>query len=265
MKTLAAVDSSENAPAVLQAARSLAALLATEIEAVHVAERTDGVPQAIAACAGVSLRTSRGDPTAGILDALDEDAAVMAVIGTGVERFAPAGVGHVARNVITSARKPIVLVPPEAVGFDPTGPVKVIVPLDGAPATARGLRVVLRRLADRDTEIVAMHVFNRTSAPEYWDHFYYDFPAWHARFRRDNFQWPAARLEVGRGSVVAEILRLAEAEHAGLIGVGWSQVFGPGRAAVVTELLRSTKVPVLLVPADVAAEMPAPILLEQAA
>lgn len=265
MKTLAAIDSSSSAPAVLETARSLAALLATEVEAVHVYERGDHSPDSMASTAGVSLRTSLGDPTAGILNALGDDEVVMAVIGTGGARAGRSTVGHVARRVMTSTSKPIVLVPPDSVGLDPTGPVKVIVPLDGAPATARGLRAVLDRLAEHDMEIVAMHVFIATNAPQYWDHFYYDFPAWHERFRQDNCRSPSVRLEVGRGSVVAEVLRLARAEGAGLIAVAWSQDLAPGHAPVVTELLRSTTVPVLLVPVDMAAAWPASLLLAHAA
>ena len=265
MKTLAAIDTSGSAPGVLETARILAALLATEVEAVHVYERGDQSANAMASTAGVSLRTSLEDPTAGVLKALGDDDVGMAVIGTGGAGAGRSAVGHVARRVMTSTSKPIVLVPPDSVGLDSTGPVKVIVPLDGAPATAGGLRAVLDRLAEHDMEIVAMHVFNATHAPQYWDHFYYDFPAWHERFRHDNCGSPSVRLEVGRGSVVAEVLRLAEVEGAGLIAVAWSQDLTPGHAAVVTELLRSTTVPVLLVPADLAAAMHSSLLLEHAA
>lgn len=265
MKTLAAIDSSGSAPGVLQTARSVAALLATEVEAVHVSEGGEQSPAAMAATAGVALRTSLGDPTAGILKAVRDDNVVMAVIGTGDVGAGRSAVGHVARSVMMSASKPIVLVPPDSVGLEAIGPVKVIVPLDGASATASGLRAVLDRLAEHDMEIVAIHVFNETNAPQYWDHFYYDFPAWHERFRRDNCGSPSARLEVGRGSVVGEVVRLADAEGAGLIAIAWSQDLAPGHALVVTELLRSTRVPVLLVPVDMAAARPAPLLLEHAA
>jgi len=265
MKTLAAIDSSDSAPGVLETARSLAALLATEVEAVHVYERGGQAPTAMASAARVTVRTSLGDPTAGILEAIGDDSVVMAVIGTGGVGAGRAAAGHVARRVMTSTSKPVVLVPPDSVGLDPAGPVKVIVPLDGASATTGGLRAVLDRLAEHDMEIVAMHVLNAANAPKYWDHFYYDFPAWHERFRQDNCRSPSVRLEVGRGSVVAEVLRLAKAEGAGLIAVAWSQDLGPGHAPVVTELLRSTRVPVLLVPVDMAAARPAPLLLEHAA
>ena len=265
MKTLAAIDSSGSAPGVLQTAHSLAALLATEVEAVHVYEHGEQSPAAMAATAGVPLRTSLGDPTAGILEAVGDDDVVMAVMGTGGVGAGRSAVGHVARSVMTCTSKAIVLVPPDSVGLDATGPVKVIVPLDGASATARGLRAVLNRFAEHDMEIVAMHVFNAANDPQYWDHFYYDFPAWHERFRRDNCGSPSARLEVGRGSVVGEVLRLAEAEEARLIAVAWSQNLAPGHALLVTELLRLTSVPVLLVPVDMAVPWPTPLLLEHAA
>lgn len=244
MKTLAAIDSSGSAAGVLETARSLAALLATEDEAVHVC--------------------TLGDPTGGILKALDDDV-VVAVIGTGGEGGDRPALGPVARTVMTSTSKPVVLVPPSAVPFDSTRPVKIVVPLDGSPATARGLRDVLDRLADRDAEIVAVHVFNATNAPRYWDHFYYDFPSWHERFRQDNCPLPSARLEVAQGSVAEEVLRVAEAERARLIAVAWFQVLAPGRAPVVTQLLRSARVPVLLVPVDTAAPSPEHLFRGQAA
>lgn len=219
----------------------------------------------MASTAGVSLRTSLGDPTCGILKALGDEEVLMAVIGTGGARAGRSSVGHVAGRVMTSTCKPVVLVPPDSEGLHSTDPVKVIVPLDGAPATAKGLRAVLGRFAAHGMEIVATHVFNATNAPQYWDHFYYDFPAWHERFRLDNCGSASARIEVGRGSVAAEVLRLVEAERAGLIAVAWSQDLAPGHAPVVTELLRSTSVPVLLVPRDTAAAPAAPHLLEHAA
>lgn len=265
MKTIAAIDSSRSASEVLATARGLAALLTTEVEAVSVPEDGDRPPSATAAAADVLLRTSLGDPTAGILNALSDDDVVIGVIGTGGEGAGRSNVGHVARGVMTSTSKPIVLVPPDAVGLDSRGPVKVIVPLDGTPETAGGLRAVLDRLAEHHLEIVPMHVFNAANAPQYWDHFYYDFPAWHERFRQDNFGPLSARLEVRRGPVVAEVLRLAEAEGAGLIAVAWSQTLAPGHALVVIELVRSTKVPVLLVPADMAATLPAPNIMDHAA
>ena len=165
MKTLAAIDSSGSALQVLETARSLAALLATEVGAVHVYEGGEQSPAAMAAAAGVTLRTSLGDPTAGILKAVGDDNVVMAVLGTGGPGADRSAVGHVTRRIMTSTSKPIVLVPSDSVGLDPAGPVKVLVPLDGASATAGGWRAVLDRLAEHDMEIVAMHVFNATNAP----------------------------------------------------------------------------------------------------
>lgn len=254
MKTVAAVDSGGSAHDVLETARRLATLLVTDVEAVHVHEDGRRSPLAEAAAAGVRLHTSSGEPASGILEALNHDDVLMAVLGKGGDEQRGSAVGSVARGVMTHASKPIVLVPRNPKVFQATGvPEKVIVTFDGAPTAAKAWRDLLDRPTEHDVDIVERHVMNSVNAPQYWDRFYYDYPAWYERLRQRS------------RSVVSDVLRLADAEKASLIAVAWSEVFDPGRARCLTELLRSTRLPVVVVPARVAATPDAPLVLAGAA
>ena len=264
MKIFTAIHNSDSSRGVLQTAGALARLLGVDVETVTIPEDDPASATRVAEASGLPLRVLIGAPAAAIIEALGQDEVIMAVVGAGTARTGGHPVGHVTREVTTRASKPVVVVPPSLMLPKPDVPVKVVVPLDGNAAPPDALREVLGRLGRRGADVVALHVFNAANTPTYWDHFYYDFPAWGKEFLRRNCFSRDTRLEVGRGSVVTEILNLAAAEKATLIGVAWSQDLSPGRAAIVSGILSSSRIPVLLVPVAKALPLPADLILAPA-
>lgn len=267
MKIFAAIHNSDSSRGVLQTAGALARLLGVDVKTVTIPEDDSASATRVAEASGLPLRVLIGAPAAAIIEALGQDEVIMAVVGAGTARTGGHPVGHVTREVTTLASKPVVVVPPSLMLPKPDVPVKVVVPLDGDAAPPDALREILGRLGRRGADVVALHVVNAANAanaPTYWDHFYYDYPAWHKEFLRRNCLSRDTRLEVGRGSVVTEILNLAAAEQATLIAVAWSQDLSPGRAAIVSGILSSSRIPVLLVPVAKALPLPPDLILAPA-
>ena len=267
MKIFAAIHNSDSSRGVLQTAGALARLLGVDVKTVTIPEDDSASATRVAEASGLPLRVLIGAPAAAIIEALGQDEVIMAVVGAGTARTGGHPVGHVTREVTTRASKPVVVVPPSLMLPKPDVPVKVVVPLDGDAAPPDALREILGRLGRRGADVVALHVVNAANAdnaPTYWDHFYYDFPAWGKEFLRRNCLSRDTRLEVGRDSVVTEILNLAAAEQATLIAVAWSQDLSPGRAAIVSGILSSSRIPVLLVPVAKTPPLPPDLILAPA-
>ena len=266
MKIFTAIHNSDSSRGVLQTAGALARLLGVDVKTVTIPEDDSASATRVAEASGLPLRVLIGAPAAAIIEALGQDEVIMAVVGAGTARTGGHPVGHVTREVTTRASKPVVVVPPSLMLPKPDVPVKVVVPLDGNAAPPDALREMLGRLGRRGADVVALHVVNAANAanaanaPTYWDHFYYDYPAWHKEFLRRNCLSRDTRLEVGRDSVVTEILNLAAAEQATLIAVAWSQDLSPGRAAIVSGILSSSRIPVLLVPVAKPLPLPADLI-----
>lgn len=259
MKILAAIDSRPSSRRVLVVARTLASMPAVDVEALHVHTRESDARCAasLAEALGMPLRVLVGNPSSAILQVLDDDDAVMVVVGTGGPRGLGDPVGPVSRDVVVHAAKPVVVVPSEPIVAKaelPATPAtaKVVVPLDGDDATAGALSEMLDRLAEPGMEVLAVHVGTATISPRYWDHFYYDFPAWHGRIWQSGCRSATRPLQLRHGAVVPEVVSFAISEGATLIAVAWSQDVSPGHAAVVKGLLSSTSVPVVLVPVTAA-------------
>lgn len=244
---IAAIDGSATSSAVLQAARTMAASRHANVEALNVLGG-DAEGAAVAASGlGVQLRIAEGDPTKAIVDAVDRDEVVMAVLGGGARRGGRPLAGHVTQGVIQKVTKPVVVVPPELALPGTGAPLKVLVSLDGTDATSRAVDDAIRFVGD--AEFVGLHVFPRGASPPYWDHYYYDYPLWCREFLDCFCNGAAVRVEARQGDAVAQILDVAIAEEAGLIALAWCRDLSPGRAAVVTGVLSLTRIPVLVFPA----------------
>ena len=245
MELLAAIDDTRLSAGVLDTAVRIAALLSVDIEAVTVYGEDAASAARMAGEARVPLRLLFGDPATAVLRALDEDDVVLATLGAGRAY----GAGLVTRGVITQSTKPVVVVPRHARPWTASGAARVVAPLDGAEATTSALVRHLRVFADRGAEVIALHVFNGGNAPRYWDHPYYDALAWQQEFLRRRGPVPGCRLQVALGSVVRATVDLAVREQAVLIAVAWAQDLSSGHGRIVNDLLRSSPVPVLLLPA----------------
>lgn len=249
MEVLAAIDGSPYSRDVLAVARRLSDVLGARVTAVHVHGEHGREAATAAGRAGVPFRLLAGDAATAILDAAETGDAVLTVLGAGGTDHGPAPVGRVTRQVITRAARDLVVVPPSPLAAGRGAPLTIVVPLDGDDATSTALRESLRPFVGVGARVVALHVFNATNAPHYWDRFYYDYLAWQQTFRSPDAPVPPGRLTVGRGSVATAAVDLAVREQATLIAVVWSQHVSPGRAEVVSDLLATAPVPILLVPA----------------
>jgi nucleotide-binding universal stress UspA family protein len=252
---LACIDASAAARPVLQTAMALSQTLALPVVALHV-RQDDVEPQQFADAAGVQLRVATGAPIDTITAAVAEDEVALGVLGV---RRLPGGrrpAGHTALAVARWAVKPLVAVPPVPRDPPPVGLHRVLVPLDGTPTAAQAVQQATRRFAGSGVEIVALHVFDATTVPRFWDRPQYDHDAWGEEFLARWCPTPGARLELRAGRPGGHVLDVAAAAGADMIALGWSQDLAPDRAAVVREVLTRTDIPVMLLPCA-RAEQPA--------
>lgn len=96
--------------------------------------------------------------------------------------------------------------------------------------------------------MAAVHVFQRASAPRFWDQTGHAPRSWSTEFLSRWSVEPDADLHLRSGDIAGSILHVAAREHADLIVVAWSQELASGHARVVHELLDRAEIPVLLTP-----------------
>lgn len=246
---LAAIDDSAAARCVLSAAGNLAALFDADVEALHVVEEPPrATAAAAAAAAGVVFRETAGDAVDRIVEESKAPGVIAIVVGCRSLEAGPA-VGHVAIEVVKAVDKPVLAVPPSVPEPHPVQ--RILVPLDGTGATTSALREVLEEVHhDNGPELVAVHVFEPDSLPRFGDQLTHEVEAWSEEFldRYSPVGPGRLRLEL-RVGMPADVLRsVAEEVGADLVAVGWARDLSAGRASIVRALLRSSPVPVLLLP-----------------
>src|SRR6266545_6957066 len=178
MRILAAIDNNEAARAVLETAVEVGRLLGASVEAVHVKENGNETAQALAEEFGVPLRLLSMAAITTIIDALDADDVMLAVIGA---RGLPGGAkpaGHIALAIVERATKPVVVVPPEASGPRPGGLRRVLVPVTAHAATADATARALRLLGRSGVVVETVHVFERETTPLFLDRGERDLELW---------------------------------------------------------------------------------------
>lgn len=247
-KLIAALDNTPAAAVVLDTADNLARLFAAELEAVHVGEDGDGIARAATAAAGLELRPLRGDTVPALVDAASADDVAALVVGT--RRLPTNGrpLGSTALEVITSLRKPVVVVPPDTT---PRGVVRrVLLPLQGTIMTSLAPKGIIELAHDAEIELVVLHVQDATTLPAFTDQPQHQARAWADEFLARYCPWGVGdvRTELRVGEPEKEILAVAEEMEAHLIALGWSQELDFGRAPVVRGVLERGRIPVLLVP-----------------
>ena len=248
-RVIAAIDSSAAARPVLAVAARVAELLGAELEALHVADG-DEAARVQAEAVGLRLRIVPGPTVSSLVAAARPREVVAMVLGA---RGTPAGrrpAGRTALEVITSLRKPLVVVPPEDAR---RGPVRrLLVPLDGTATTAAALRGTIEFARGCELDVVVLHVHDESTLPPFDDHAEHETRSWASEFLRRHCPGPPEelRLELRVGMPHDHIVRVAREADVDLIALGWAQDLSPGRAAVVRETLAKSSVPVLLVPVD---------------
>jgi nucleotide-binding universal stress UspA family protein len=245
-KVIAAIDNSAAARPVLEVTSALARVLDATAEAVHVREDGDVTPRAESEGAGMLLRIVSG-PVGKALGQVAYEPDVAALV-MGIRRT-PGGarpVGSVAKEVITSVPRPVVLVPPGC-----PVPYKidcVLVPLAGDPASTAWLGTTIQLIQARDIEVIVLHVDAEDSLPAFTDQPQHETDTWAREFvaRYVPFPQNAVRLELRVGEPSEEVLTVARESQADMIALGWAQDLSSQRARVVRSVLKRSSVPVLL-------------------
>jgi nucleotide-binding universal stress UspA family protein len=185
--------------------------------------------------------------------ALIEEAAPEDVVGLVLgARAMPGGrrpAGHTALDVIVTIDKPVAIVPPDAMvpaAFD-----RVLVPLDDSSESSGAVAELIRLACRGDLDVLILHVLDAASVPLFEDQPQYEMEAWIQEFLARHCPTRTARAEVRVGVPGQEIMTAALEAGSDLIALGWSQQLAPRRAAVVTEVLEHSKVPVLLLPTSI--------------
>lgn len=243
---VAALEDDSTAPGVAGAAVALGRLFAAEVELLNVREHgRSATAEAAAAAAGLTLSTLAGDPYAVLSAAAAREDVVALIVaaGDGAHRLA-----ETTRALITSVSKPVVVVPG---GYGAAGGIaRVLVPLDGTPASAAALSEIVEMAAEAEVEIVLVHVLDAANLPAFGDQLAHEVRVWSDAFISRNAPSARnARLELRVGEPAAGIEEALAESHADLVALGWSRELTEGRAAVVSELLVAAGVPVLLTPA----------------
>lgn len=246
MTVLAAIDETAAARGVLATARAVAGLLGTRVRAVHVREDGAAAARAAAAAARMPL-TIAEPPVAAALRAQGSADDVQAVVaGLRNRPEGPLPAGHIALDLVTSLRKPVVVVPP--VADLPARITRILVPLDGTRAAADALRGTLDVAHRGGVDVVVLHVHPVGALPAVEEQPHHELEAWRREFIARSPARADARLELRVGVPAEQIAGAAATLDVDLLALGWSRRLDPGHAAVVQAALASTGVPLLLVP-----------------
>ncbi len=246
MKTvLACVDDSAAARPVLALARALAPLFDAEVAAVHVDEAGETAREAARAF-DVRIRTLHGDVVETLAHAVGGEDVAVVVIGARARPKGARPVGHVALEVADRADAPVLVVPPES--KVPAQVHRVLVAMEGTPASARSLKRTVALAAGADIDLVVLHVDDERSIPSFSDQVQHETESYAREFlARYAPGLPQARLELRVGMPGEEILRASDAIDPDVLVIGRRQHAEPGPSPVVREVLEHSHRPVLLV------------------
>ncbi len=243
---LVCLDGTDSCPTTLAAGQRLAELLGSRsVRALHVYE-TDERVRNVVQLVGGPIQLHPGPPSRAILrEAMGESVSAVVI---GSRANAAAGpFGEVAGSLITVAPKPVLVIPRTYGG--PMGFQRVLVPLDRSRSTSRGAEELVKRLKESGALVVALHVFDADSVPQFWDRPEYEGEHWGAQFLEHHGVSRDADLRLTSAAASApEVLATAKKEQSELILLAWGQVLAPGRAEIVRQVLAEAPVPVLLVP-----------------
>jgi len=245
---LAAIDDSAVARPVLRSAVTMARTLGAEPHAMHVREAGHDDAPTMAREADVTFEVVEGDPVDRILEASAAPDAEMLVIGSRGEREGRRPSGHVARAVMAQVHKPLLVVPPEALLL-PEGFRHALVPLEGSAATSDAVIEHLRAFGRAGVELTAVHVFDSSRVPRFWDQSGHAEESWGTEFLARWCEQPQVRLHLRTGDVAGAVLDVGVLQDVDLILLGWGQDMSGDRARVVRDILSHAHVPLLLVPA----------------
>jgi nucleotide-binding universal stress UspA family protein len=231
---------------VLETAIPFGRLTGTNVVAVHVRSSASddiGMLEALAERNGVPLHLVEGRAGSALCDVLDAPEVVAAVVGG---RNTVAGrhpLGRTALQVLEQIDKPVLVVPPDAVA--PVTFRRLLVPLEGAVGSSRGVLEQLESLLTAEVELTVLHVFTEGTLPTMLDRPVRDLEIWGNEFLTRHFP-SAARIELRQGAVAKRVAEVSGEHDADLVVLSWSGATSPGRTAVVRDVLGASALPVLL-------------------
>jgi nucleotide-binding universal stress UspA family protein len=216
--------------------------------------------------AGAVLATRTGSPGRTIADVAREHASAMVVLcprtGAGP---ADEVLGPVARELLTSARVPVVFVSP-ARAPEPFSLRRILVPHDGTPTTAEAVCPVVDLACTAEALLLLLHVAPSAGrgggvvpaagergtlrAPFYEDQPQHEWPAWTREFLERACLPPSdplrMSLSLASGDPASEIVRRAKDQAVDLVVLAWRGSLEPGRASILKAVIRDAPCPVLV-------------------
>lgn len=253
-KVIAAVSNDRTAPSVLATAHAVANLYTATVEAVHVGESSSTLAKA-AEAAGVILQTVVGTPVEELVRVAEHGDVAAIVLGTSGVVTREDWLDSTALALITVLEKPAVVVPPQGALSHPIA--RVLVPMDGAAASAAAVEEIFQLASGAAVEIVVAHVYGEAALPAFSDQLAHEVRAWSEEFiARNCSAVPDAALELRVGKPHEHVLDIARSSGCDLVALGWSQNLTRGHAAVVRHMLAESPVPVLLTPVRHTARIP---------
>ena len=246
-RVVAAIDNSAAAVPVLSTAKVIAELFPAQVDALYVEDGGADGAAAAAAAAGIRLRVQRGPIERLLAEALEEADVVAGVIGA---RRTPSGsrpAGSTCLRIVTSARRPIVVVPPQC--LCPVQLRRVLVPQAASLATAAAIQETIDLFHGAGIEVVVLHVHTEVALPAFADQPHHEVEAWSREFLRRYCSRPdLVTLELRVGVPSDHVLAVAAEVDADMIILGWRQDLGLGRAELVRVVLERSPWPTLLLP-----------------
>lgn len=265
---LVPLDGTVQATAALPVGRELARLGKATLRIVHVDAEGWSPREALAHLhltadqfAGCVLEQLSGAPCGSVIvghaRALSEPAIVMCLHTGG---HLPTGaLGRTARDILTTAGCPVVLVQPER-GTEPWRLRRVLVPHDGTPTCAAAIGHAAGLARRCKAELSVLHVptacgaaeTGTFAAPRYLDQPQHEWPAWAQEFlRRARILGEAPadvpmRVFLARGEAGQAIVDFASRGGHDLIALAWHGVLDADRAATLKRVIQRAPCPVMI-------------------
>jgi nucleotide-binding universal stress UspA family protein len=244
---VAALDASAAARPVLESAVRMAELAGATVEAVHVGSTSEGLIAQLARQFDLPLRLLAGPVEAALLERINADDVVAAVLGARGATGGRQPAGHTASELMQRARCPVLVVPPDLACPQRSRWRRLLLPLEGHAESSRAAADALNDVITGEVETIVLHVFTPATAPPMLDRPSRDLALWADEFLARHGP-PDARIECRSGSVADQVARECDAEHADLVALSWTQDMSAGHAAVIRDVLSRSTIPVLLLP-----------------
>lgn len=249
----------------LPVVRSLARLAGVPVHFLHVTAGEVSLEEArrrlaltAEMLAGAMLEVAVGDPGEQILRAAAAREGTLLVVFL----RDPGGPGPVVQRLLGGSQVPMILVPPSR-SWEGWALRKVLLPLDGAPASAAALCPVIELAAAARAAVEFLHVSGgpvperreagAMVAPRYVDQPQHEWPQWAGEFMERLHclcrlpETLPTRFHMTTGDVAEAIVRRAAEEGVDLIGLSWSGSLAGGRAATFREVIRKAPCPLAVV------------------